>query len=199
MKKSEKDKYEEKIRKLEERVMKLEEEKNKKKEERLEEGGETSAAEILGNVGRIFGLNGLIKGVEKLPEFQERLKKIDEELRRKLKTTPLKRTEEKILYGERRFRARPSRSKKPGIRKEIHLPREREADIFDEKEFISVILEFPGADEKSIKINLEKDKLAISADKNKKKYHKEIVLPCVPKGEITKGYKNGILEIKIKK
>jgi len=199
MKESDKEKYEKKIRELEERVRKLEKKREKVKEEKAEETGETGAGEILKSVGDMFGIGGLIKSVEKLPEFQDRIKKVDEELKRKLRTTPLRRTEEGTSYPGRGFRPRTAVRERPGVKRETPVPREREVDIFDEDDYVLAIVEIPGADEKSIKVNLEKDKLAISADKAGKKYSKKIVLPCVPEGEITKSFKNGILEIKIKK
>lgn len=199
MKESDKEKYEKKIKELEKRIRKLEKEKESVKEEGVEASGETSAGEILKSVGNMFGIGGLIKSVENLPDFQERLHKVDEELKRKLRTTPLKRTEERTSYPGRGFRPRTAAKERPGVKRERPVPREREVDIFDEEDYVLAIIEIPGADEKSIKVNLEKDKLAIFADKAGKKYHKEIILPCVPKGKITKTYKNGILEIKIMK
>jgi HSP20 family protein len=196
MKESDKEQYEKRIRELEKRIRKLKKEgKTVEKEETSAE--ETSAGEILRSVGDMFGIGGLIKSVEKLPEFQERLGKVDAELMKKLKTTPLKRTGEGTPHPGRGFRPKTHVSGRPGIKRERPVPREREVDIFDEEDYVLAIIEIPGADEKSIRISLEKDKLDISVDKAGRKYHKEIILPCVPKGKITKTYKNGILEIKI--
>lgn len=199
MKQSDKEKYEKEIQGLEKRIRKLEEEKKKVKGEGGEMSGETNAGEILKSVGRMFGLEGLIKSAEKLPEFQERLTKVDEELKRKLGVTSLKTTKERTAYKEREFKTEPSEIRRSDVRKERAAPREREVDIFDEAKYVLIIIEIPGADEKSIKVNLKKDKLTIFVDKAGKEYHKEIILPCVPEGEITKSFKNGILEIKIKK
>jgi len=199
MKETDKEKYEKKIRELEERIKKLEKGREKVKGEGVEVSGETSAGEILKSVGNMFGIGGLIKSVENLPEFQERLNKVNEELKRKLRTTPLKRTEDRTYYPGRGFRPRTAAKERPGVKRERPVPREREVDIFDEEEYVMAIVEIPGADEKSIKVNLEKDKLSIFADKAGKKYQKEIILPCVPEGTITGTYKNGILEIKIMK
>jgi len=199
MKETNQEKYEKKIKELEKRIRKLETERGKIKEEKEEEVGETSAGEILKSVGNMFGIGGLIKSVEKLPEFQERLHKVDEELKRKLRTAPLKRTEEGTSYSRGDFGPGKPVRERSGVKRETPVPREREIDVFDEDDYIMAVIEIPGADEKSIKVNLEKDKLAVSADKAGKMYSKEIILPCVPKGEISKSYKNGILEIKIKK
>lgn len=197
MKESNREGDKKKIKEFEERIRKLEKEREKKKTESGEKQEETNAAEILRSVGRMFGLSDLLKSAEKLPEFQEGLKKIDEELKRKLKTAPLIKPEGRISYQKIGSRPKSSIMEKPGIKKEVSFPREREVDIFDEDSYILAIIEIPGADEKSIKVNLKKDKLAIYADKAGKKYNREIILPCVPKGVVTKTYKNGILEVKI--
>jgi HSP20 family protein len=199
MKESNRERYEKKIKELEKRIRKLEKEREKKKTEPEKGQEETNSAEILRSIGRMFGLGGLIKSAEKLPEFQERLKEVDEELRRKLKTAPLKKPEGRISYQKRQFKPRSSGRGKPPRKKETSFPRKKEVDIFDEDNYILAIVEIPGAEEKGLKVNLEKDKLAIFADKTGKKYHKEIILPCMPEGKITRTYKNGILEIKIMK
>jgi len=194
---SEKERYEKRIKDLEEKIKKLEQEVIGKKEdeEKAEESVDKgTAAGILESLGKSFGLGGLLKGVSKMPEFQKRLEDIDEELRTKLRETPLKRaggidTSRPTRVGTRR---QPER-----VKKEPSPFQQREADIFDEVNYVLVIIEIPGADEKSIKVNLDKDKLTIIADKAGKKYHKEITLPCIPEGEITRSYKNGILEVKI--
>lgn len=199
MSESDKEKYEKRIKELEDRIRKLEKGKEKVEKEGVEEPAGTSSGEILRSVGNMFGLGGLIKSVEKLPEFQDRLKMVDAELKRKLKTTPLKRTEERTSYPGRGFRPSTAVRERPGVKRETPVPREREVDIFDEDDYVLAVIEIPGAKEESIEVKLEKDKLAVLADKAGKKYQKEIILPCVPKGEMTKSYKNGILEVKIMK
>lgn len=196
---SEKEGYEKRIKELEEKIKKLEQKVPGKKEDekKAEESGDKGAAAgILESLGKSFGLGGLLKGVSKMPEFQKRLKDVDEELRTKLKETPLKRTGGIAPSRQPRVGTRVQQGR---IKKEPSPFQQREADIFDEDDYVLVIIEIPGADEKSIEVNLEKDKLIIFADKADKKYHKEITLPCIPEGEITRSYKNGILEIKIKK
>ncbi len=179
----------------------------KKKEEEGIAGG------ILKGIGGMIpGLGGLFKGLEKSPAFKERLKKIDEEIERKLKETPLKRTEEGRFKIRGRFEARhlaPDKPPhqyiggggKPSMRKEVSppLPQERPADIFDEKDYIKVIAEMPGVKEEDIKINLEKDSLTISVNVPDHKYHQQVKLPCEPKGKPEKFYRNGILEVRINK
>ena len=183
---------EEKVKRLEEKIKRLEGEKMPEEEEE----SESIAGGLLHNVGKMFGLGGLLEGIEKSPAFKERLGKIDEEIERKFTETPLKRGE----VGRPAMRKGFAVSGKRSARKESPPPpKEREIDIFDEENHVLVVAEIPGTAEESIKVNLVKDKLTISADKAGKKYHKELILPCVPKGELTKTYKNGILEVKINK
>ena len=179
--------------------------RDKEKGQGKEEEG--IAGGILKGIGKIIpGLGGLFKGLEKSPVFKERLKKIDEEVERKLKETPLKKTEEGKFKIEGKFEARyltPDKSYKSSTRKEVSprmpQPQERPADIFDEKDYIKVIAEIPGVEEEDIKINLEKDGLTISVDVPDHKYHQEVKLPCEPKGKLEKFYRNGILEVRITK
>ena len=188
---------EEKIKRLEEKIKRLE---GKKTLEEEKEEGESVAGGLLQGVGKMFGLGGLLKGIEKSPAFKERLEKIDEEIERKFKETPLKRVEVGRPTVRKDFSVRPLAKGKPSPRKEPPPPpKEREIDIFDEEDHVLVVAEIPGAQEENIEVKLEKDKLTISADKVGGKYYKELILPCVPKGELTRTYKNGILKVKIKK
>ncbi|MDA3831853.1 MAG: hypothetical protein PF495_00485 [Spirochaetales bacterium] len=175
-------------------------EEDKKKENGKEEEG--VAGEILKGIGKMIpGLGGLFKGLEKSPAFKERLKKIDEEVERNLKEAPLKRTEEGKFKVEGKFEARHLAPDKPFMGKEISppMPQEQPPDIFDEEDHIKIIAEIPGVDGNDINLNLQGNKLTISVDILDRKYHQELKLPCSPKGEVEKSYKNGILEVKIEK
>ena len=175
-------------------------EKDKKNESDKED--ESVAGGIIKGIGKMIpGLDGLLKGLEKSPVFKERLKKIDEEVERKLNEAPLKKTEEGKFKIKGKFGARHLAPDKPSTRKEVSppMPQEKPVDIFDEGDYIKVIAEIPGVEEDDIKINLQGDKLTISLDIPKRRYHQELKLPCAPKGKIEKIYRNGILELKIKK
>jgi len=173
---------------------------------------EDSAAEgILNDIGKVIpGLGGVLKNLEKSPAFKERLEKIDVEIERKMKDTPLKRTEGRSSgfsvaappgarpgsAGKKPFKAHSKTTAKPSPPPES---REFPVDIFDEEYQISIIVEMPGVDEKEIKIDLEKDVLTISTDNVKRKYNQKLKLPCSPKGKLTKTYRNGILEVVVGK
>jgi len=177
----------------------------KQRDEKKEPGREEEesvAGETLKGIGKMIpGLGGLFKGLEKSPAFKERLKKIDEEVERKLKEAPLKKTEEGKFKIEGKFEARHLAPDRPSMRKEVPppMPQEQPPDIFDEEDHIKVIAEIPGVEEEDINLSLQGNKLTISVDILDRKYHQELKLPCSPKGELEKSYKNGILEVKIKK
>ncbi len=78
--------------------------------------------------------------------------------------------------------------------------REPLIDIFDESDHTLIIAEMPGVEEKDIHVNLKDDILQISADTQEKKYQKEILLnKSFSKDNMSRKYKNGILEIKLMK
>jgi len=70
-------------------------------------------------------------------------------------------------------------------------------DIFDEDDDLVVYLEMLGIKEDKLRLSVANNKLIIDADKD---YHKEISLPAVVNtNSFTKGYKNNILEVRLKK
>ena len=168
---------------------------------------------LLQEVGDMFGLGGLLQGLEKSPAFQERLRTIDQEVERKFREEPLKRTGEG--RGGRRGpqitssfsvrtladrepapqRARPKRR----VKREVLRPEEPAVDIFEEPDHLLVITELPGVEEKDTKIDLQGDKLTISANAPHRRYRKQVTLPYPPKGALKTAYKNGILEIRLER
>lgn len=73
-------------------------------------------------------------------------------------------------------------------------------DLFDEGDYLRIIMELFGVSEKNIKLKVNKNKLIIAADSLEKKYQEEILLPTsIDSSEITKRCKNGILEVRLKK
>jgi HSP20 family protein len=64
-----------------------------------------------------------------------------------------------------------------------------------------IVAELPGVNEKEIKTNLKGDILILEAgEEGKRKYYKEILLPAKVDFESKEeSFKNGILEIKLKK
>jgi len=173
---------------------------------------ESVAGGILEGLGKIIpGLGGLVKSLAKSPAFKERLKEIDKEVEQRIKEAPLKRTQDRpsnipggIPPGAKGsgtgFRGKPFvKQKSQAPPSSPSIPQDKPVDIFDEKDHIKVIAEIPGVQEEDIKVDLVKDNLAISVDIPDRKYTQEVKLPCEPKGKVEKSYKNGILEVKIKK
>lgn len=189
-------------------------------------------------LGDIPFMGGLLKGIEKLVDLAERVKEAGGEIK---KTGEIKGEKGKLkgIYGFSirtgigeapkiqtfgNIRAAESREKKkPGLK--IAETREPIIDVFDEGDHIRVVAELPGVDEDTITLELKGDILILEAGDEKRKYSKEILLPCPtshgrparpafgnlraggsPGGRAAKvnfeikekNFKNGVLEIKIK-
>jgi len=89
--------------------------------------------------------------------------------------------------------------KPAAIKPEMGEVREPLTDVFDEKEQVIVIAELPGVEEKDVKTELTEKTLKISAETKDRKYSKEVELPAAVTGEPETTYKNGVLEVKLKK
>ncbi len=78
--------------------------------------------------------------------------------------------------------------------------REPLTDVFDEEEVIIIVLEMPGIDESTIDTQINKRQLIVKGTGKKQRYKKILALPASVEPEsLEKAYRNGILEIKIKK
>ncbi len=190
---------EEKIRELEEKL------------KRLGEKGEVpegTAASILKGVGGIIpGLDGLVKGLEKSEAFREKLEAIDKEIETKLRSQPMKKTEGGVPSFQSSFPrgARPrsiprtKRQATPQVKRKVAASKEPPVDVFDEETHLRILAELPGVEEEDIKVILNEAQLIISTDTPTHKYYKEITLPSMPKGQMTKSYRNGVLELTLRK
>src|SRR3989338_5449656 len=159
-------------------------------------------------IGKL-SLGGLFKGIEKLVDLAEELKESGGEIKKEgeIDLSHLK----EGMKGVFGFSIKTAVGGKPivepfgNIKKTPKGPtveeeREPITDVFDEKEEIRVYAEMPGVNQEDVKLDLKGDILDISAQTGDRKYHKEILLPAKVKAEnLTSSYKNGILEIKIKK
>ncbi len=75
--------------------------------------------------------------------------------------------------------------------------REPVVDVFEEKDFTLVVAEMPGISTRDVKLEVKDDLLTIIAEKQDKKYRKEILLPrAYPREKMQMSCNNGILEIK---
>jgi HSP20 family protein len=72
-------------------------------------------------------------------------------------------------------------------------------DVIEESDHILVLAEMPGVADEDIHLELNGDILVLHAEKDSKKYHKEIVLPrAFENNTMERSCRNGILEIKLK-
>lgn len=172
-------------------------EEKKKREEKVE---------IDFGTGKL-SLGGLFKGIGNLVDL---VSKLSEEAQEIKKTGEIKGLGEKVkgVYG---FSVRTLVGGQPvvesfgNIRETPKGPvvdevREPLVDVFDEKDNISVIAELPGIEEEEIHTEIKGDILIISAEGKERKYKKEVLLPCtVDEHSLISYYKNGVLEINLKK
>lgn len=174
--------------------------------------GKRKNEEKNGGVGFDFGLGGLFKGLGSLIDAANKLAEKGEELSKSGeidfsgldKIKGLK--DLKGVYGVRvRTLAdgRPSvepfgnikRTPKGPVVEEV---REPIVDVFDESDEIHVVAEMPGIDENDITLDIQGDILNIRAEGKNRKYQKEILLSREAASDnLTWGYKNGILDVKI--
>ena len=159
-------------------------------------------------IGKL-SLGGLFKGIEKLVDLAADLKEAGGEIKKEgeIDLSHLK----KGMKGVFGFSVKTAMGGKTvvepfgNIKKTPKGPtvdeeREPITDVFDEKEEIRVYAEMPGVNEGDVKLDLKGDIIDISAQSGDRKYQKEVLLPTKVKAEtLTSSYKNGILEVKIKK
>ena len=160
-------------------------------------------------IGFDFGIGGLFKGIEKLVDLAANLKEAGGEIKKEgeIDLSHLK----EGMKGVFGFSIKTAVGGKPivepfgNIKKTPKGPtveeeREPITDLFDEKEEIRIYAEMPGVNQEDIKLDLKEDILDISVQSGERKYHKEVLLPVKALAEnLSSSYKNGILEIKIKK
>jgi HSP20 family molecular chaperone IbpA len=73
-------------------------------------------------------------------------------------------------------------------------------DIFQEKNWITIVAEIAGFNRETLKINVKDQKITLSAKAKNRRYYKSLNLPkVVVPNAVHTTYKNGVLEIKLKK
>jgi len=199
-----KEDLESKVEAMEKRIKELEKNLNEKKEPQYSD--ESIVGDLVSSL--IPGFGKIVKTLEKTsPEFRQRIAETDSEIKHRLETgwsdkkpsinyglsiRPLDTRSTKIATS-RSIRGTP---KKKVEEVKIESPEiEPVFDVFEEEKHISVIAEIPGASEEEIKIELEGNKLKISAGM----YSKTVVLPSEAAAIKEKSFKNGVLQLKIKR
>ncbi len=156
-----------------------------------------------------FGLGGLFKGIGSLFDIVSKMtEEGKEEYTRSGEIKGLG-DRAKGIYG---FSVRMGIGGQPtvehfgNIRKtakgsvEVAEVREPIVDIFDEGDYLMVIVELPGVEESDIHLEIEGDILSLKAEGKDRKYSKEVLLPTEVDTESRETqYKSGILEIKLRK
>lgn len=174
-----------------------------KKDEKKKEGFDVDFG-----IGK-FSLGGLFDGLGKLVDLAKKLEEAGGEIKKEgeIDLSHLK----EGMKGVFGFSIKTATGGKPIVEKfgnikttpkgpKVEEEREPMTDVFDEKEEIVIIAEMPGVNANDIKLDLKEDLLDISAKTGDRKYQKEILLPAKVKAEtMQSNYKNGILEIRIKK
>ena len=159
-------------------------------------------------IGKL-SLGGLFKGIEKLVDLAADLEEAGGEIKKEgeIDLSHLK----EGMKGVFGFSIKTMAGGKPivepfgNIKKtpkgpKVEEEREPMVDIFDEKEEVVVIAEMPGINEEGISMDFEGDILEVKAVYKDRKYYKEVLLPAKVKSEtLTSTYKNGILEVRIRK
>ncbi|HYB68444.1 MAG TPA: Hsp20/alpha crystallin family protein [Candidatus Acidoferrales bacterium] len=109
----------------------------------------------------------------------------------------------------RTFRVKSSTSKRRAVASKYNvekIPEEKLKapkpliDVVEENDEIAVFAEFAGFNRENLRINVKNQKLTLSARTSDRKYYKSLNLPkrVIP-DTICTTYKNGVLEIRLKK
>lgn len=177
--------------------------KERKKKDKEKEG-----LDVDFGIGKL-GLGGVFKGVEKLIDLAAQLKEAGGEIKKEgeFDLSHLKEGMKgvfgfsiKTATGGKTVVEPFGNIKKTPKGPTVEDVREPITDVYDEKDEVVVTAEMPGVSEEDVKLDLKEDILEISAETDNKKYRKEILLPTkVQTGSLTSSYKNGILEVKMKK
>ncbi len=152
------------------------------------------------------GAGGIFKGlgdlVEKLSELAENAQELSRsgEIREGDKVRGIYGFTVKVGLGGEQATVEPfgnisrdRRSGKPVIQQE----REPAVDVFDEDKHVLVVAEMPGIAMDEVQLELEGDKLTITAGKRDKKYRKEVDLPePFRREQMQAACNNGVLEVR---
>lgn len=89
---------------------------------------------------------------------------------------------------------------KAGWSPRIREEREPLVDVMEEDKDVVIVAELPGVEKDDIKLHAAEDYLTISVDTPESGYHKELTLPArVNPQSARASYKNGVLEVRLKK
>jgi HSP20 family protein len=161
------------------------------------------------NASADVGIGGLIKGLGDLVERLSELAEKGESEINEQREFELKGLGEKArgVYG---FSVRTGIGGIPRVQRfgniratesgpEVAEAREPLVDMFDEADELVVVAELPGVDEADILVEVRDDVLVLETTGDRK-FAKELLLSCVvDPAQVQRTYRNGILEIRLKK
>ncbi len=173
------------------------------KEEYKNKDEDEDKVEIDFGLGKI-GFGGLFKGLGNLIDLASKLSEEGVDKKGEIRGLP---KGARGVYGVsiRTLAGKPVIETFGNIRETAKGPvveevREPIVDVFDEEDHIRLIAELPGVSEDKIEIEVTGDILNLTASDTDKKYAKEILLPSkVNPQSLKTTYKNGMLEITLKK
>jgi HSP20 family protein len=85
-------------------------------------------------------------------------------------------------------------------RSQINGEDEPLVDVFIDETCVVVVAELPGMGKESIEVDATENRVTISVDSSSRRYLKELALPArVDPKSSTASYKNGVLEVRLKK
>lgn len=155
------------------------------------------------------GLGGLFKGIGNVIDLLSELAEKGEELRQTKEFTGTGALKDlKGIYG---FSVKVGLGGEPTIQSfgniretekgpVVEEVREPLVDVFDEEQTVQIVAEMPGVEEKDVVVEIKDDILTVAAETGMKKYSKEVLLPAkVQPAPLSKSYRNGILEITLRK
>lgn len=95
---------------------------------------------------------------------------------------------------------RPNRRLSKAQIREIKTETEPLIDVLEEDKEITIVAQLPGAKKEDIDVHVTETQTTISVDTEEHSYHKKLQLPAIvdPKSAKT-SYKNGVLQIKLRK
>jgi HSP20 family molecular chaperone IbpA len=154
----------------------------------------------------LFGLiNDLTKLAEKSESYQKRIKLGEKGvIDFRVRSGPIRRSYATKPTGDLKIskpKKETSHTRAPIIpAAEPIKEREPIVDVFEEGDHIRVMAELPGVKENEINLEIKDNALTISTDTPARKYYKKVELPNPVKKDATKfSYRNGILEVRLRK
>jgi len=125
-------------------------------------------------------------------DFNEPAKKSCTSKPKALRIETLKPT--KMVHSNQSYRTPRSFSKRKFVEPKPLI------DIFQENNWITIVADIAGFNKESFKINVKDQKITLSAKSKDRRYYKSLNLPkVVIPNDIHTTFKNGVLEIKLKK